>query len=59
MFAFHHEADGSLSLESAVYQAVGAASMCWEIPGAGGVFDSEGAQEIAAALLEVIRKETA
>jgi hypothetical protein len=41
------------SLEEAVYQAVGAASACWHDDG---VFDEQGASEVAEDLLSVIRK---
>lgn len=46
----------SLTLTSAVYQAIGAASVCWENPGGAGVFDSDRAAEIAEALLTEIRR---
>lgn len=49
-FEFSREDDGSLSIESAVFQALGAASMCWgETPR--GVFDSERASSIGHALI--------
>jgi len=51
-----HELDGEkLTLEGAVYQALGAASVCWEHPGAAGTFDPEQAREIGDVLLAFIR----
>lgn len=50
MFEFTREEDGSLSKESAIFQALGAASMCWsESPK--GIFDSTKAKEIGDALI--------
>lgn len=49
-FEFHREDDGSLSLESAVFQALGGASTCW-VPTPTGVFDSTRAKDIGDALL--------
>lgn len=46
-FGFSYESDGSLSLASAIRQAVGAASTCWESMSATGVFDDKRANEIA------------
>lgn len=40
-----------LTLEEAVYQAIGAASMCWEDVAKAGVFDSDRAKAIGDALL--------
>jgi len=54
-FAFQPEDDGSLPIETAVFQALGAASTCWESLEGTGVFDSERAKEIGDALLHVIR----
>lgn len=54
---FHREADGSLSVEAAIFQALGAVSVCWETPEGSGVFDSDRAKEIGEALLEVVRAE--
>jgi hypothetical protein len=53
-FEFRPEHDGTLSLEAAVFQALGAASACWENLEGAGVFQSERAKEIGEALLEVI-----
>lgn len=57
-FTFTREHDGSLTLESAVYQALGAASVCWENPGGAGFFDSTRAKEIGEELLAFIRANT-
>lgn len=55
-FSFQLNEDGKLPLESAVFQALGAASMCWsETPK--GIFDSTRAKEIGEALLLKIRAE--
>lgn len=49
-FEFTREEDGSLSKESAIFQALGAASLCWsESPK--GIFDSTRAKEIGDALV--------
>jgi hypothetical protein len=52
---FQPEHDGSLPLESAVGQAVGAASMCWEHVDRAGVFDDQRARAVADALLAYLR----
>jgi hypothetical protein len=44
-----------LTLEEAVYQAIGAASMCWEDVAKAGVFDSTRAKEIGDDLLVKVR----
>lgn len=41
--------------EEAVFQALGAASMCWQYPEKAGIFDSTRAQEIGNKLLAVLR----
>lgn len=52
-FSFVYTADGQLDLESAVYQALGYASIAWsEKPR--GVFDSDGARDAGAKLIEFI-----
>lgn len=57
-FAFQLPSDGEpLTLESAVYQAIGAASVCWENMSGTGIFDDTRARAIAEALLEQIRLE--
>jgi len=54
-FKFQPEHDGSLTVESAVYQALGAASMCWDRVGdEASVFDDTTARAIGEALLERI-----
>ncbi len=55
LFEFQPEHDGSLSSESAIFQALGAASMCWsETPK--GVFDSTRAKAIGEALVEFLHQ---
>jgi hypothetical protein len=52
-FEFTRGHDGSLPVESAVFQALGAASMCWsETPK--GIFDSTRVKEIGDKLLEFL-----
>lgn len=51
------EVDDSVSLNSAVFQALGAASACWEYLERAGVFDSEQAERIGQALLQKIRED--
>jgi hypothetical protein len=53
---FQPEHDGTLTLESAVGQAVGAASMCWEFVDAAGVFDDVRAGLVVDALLTFLRE---
>lgn len=50
-FAFLPDHDGEVSVESAVFQALGAVSVCWDNPGGAGVFHSERAKEIGEHLL--------
>lgn len=47
--------DGADTLESAVFQALGAASVCWENPGGAGVFESDRAKAIGDELVAWIR----
>lgn len=54
-FAFD---DPNISLESAVFQAIGAASVCWENLHGAGTFDSTKAKNIGDALLARIRELT-
>src|SRR5204862_5331238 len=51
---FHPDADGNLDLEAVVFQALGAASTCWENKDLedAGTFDSEEAVKIGNALIE-------
>lgn len=51
--------DTAEDLESAVYQALGAASACWEHPEGAGVFDSTRCREIGVELLERIATDRA
>lgn len=50
-FTFDREEDGSLSPESAIFQALGAASMCWSLTPRG-IFESEQAKAIGEALIK-------
>lgn len=50
-FAFLRERDGSLDIESAVFQALGAASVCWENMSGTGVFNSDRAKLIGDTLV--------
>lgn len=45
----------SLTLEELVFQALGAASTCWESPEDAGVFDSTRCKEVGEELLEALR----
>jgi hypothetical protein len=56
-FTFTREHDGTLPLRSAVMQAIGRASVCWEKPEGAGVFDSAAAEEVGNALLALIGEE--
>lgn len=49
------EFDKASSIESAVFQALGAASVCWESVEGAGVFDSTRAKEIGEELMAFIR----
>jgi hypothetical protein len=55
-FEFQPEEDGSLPIETAVFQALGAASMCWDSVELAGAFHSEKAKAIGLALLDKIRE---
>lgn len=55
-FEFVPEHDGSISVEAMVFQALGAASVCWEHPEAAGVFDSTRARQIGDALVDALRE---
>lgn len=50
-FAFEPGAD----MESMIFQAIGAASMCWSNPSGAGEFQSERAEAIGVALLARVR----
>lgn len=53
-FDFSREYDGSLTVEAAVFQAIGAASVCWERMSGTGLFDDARATAIGRALLAKI-----
>lgn len=55
-FRFIPEHDGTLSLESAVFQALGYASTCWENMEGTGVFASDRAKECGEALVDFVRR---
>lgn len=57
-FEFQPNHDGSLSLEDAVFQALGAASVCWDPMDGTGVFRSDIAKEIGEVLLAKIEEDT-
>lgn len=54
-FEFTERPGEPLTLETAVFEALGAASVCWTEPPAG-VFDSERATMVGNALVERIRR---
>lgn len=56
---FNNETVQHLTLEESVYQAVGAASTCWESMEGTGIFQDDQAREIASTLMGKIRQETA
>ena len=56
-FAFDFGEEGP-NLPAAVFQALGAASVCWENPGGAGIFDSTRAKEIGDVLLDCVRANT-
>lgn len=53
-FTLTYEHDGSLSVDSAVFQALGYASMCWEETPKG-IFQSDDAKQCGDVLLEFLR----
>jgi hypothetical protein len=55
-FTFLTSVDEELTLKTAVYQAIGAASNCWERDGGQGVFQDDYAREIAERLLDTIER---
>lgn len=55
-FDFSVEHDGSLSTASAVFQALGYASTCWENMSGTGVFQSERAKQAGDRLMELLQK---
>lgn len=58
-FTFSPDHDGSLSIKSAVFQALGAASVCWDDMIGTGVFDSDRAKRIGDALVAEIASRSA
>jgi len=56
----HHEnlwkPNEAETLESNIFQALGAASMCWQYPGGGGIFDSTRAKAIGELLTAYINR---
>lgn len=56
-FQFDLDEDGTISVEGAIFQALGAASMCWESMDGTGVFQSDRAKEIGDALVAKIRED--
>lgn len=57
-FEFYFESDGSLSLESAVGQAIGAGSTCWQDLSRTGIFQEDRANEIVNALVDRVKEMT-
>lgn len=55
-FQFQVAEDEEPTLETFVFQALGAASICWEILSGAGTFDSTRAKEIGDALCTTIRE---
>lgn len=56
-FHFDADEDGKVRLRSAVFQALGRASVCWESMAGTGIFQEQDATEVAEVLLELIRDE--
>jgi hypothetical protein len=55
-FQFVQHPDEDLTLEEILFQALGAASMCWEHPEKAGTFDSTRAKAIGEALLREVNR---
>jgi hypothetical protein len=53
---FHFYDGEEVDLESAVYQALGAASVCWESLEYSGVFDSNRAAAVGRALINKVKE---
>jgi len=51
-FDYRDEDSNHEKAVSAIFQALGAASVCWEFPERAGVFDSTRAKQIGEALVE-------
>lgn len=56
MFSFTPDENGELTLQAAVFQAIGAASTCWENLEEAGVFDTDRAAYITGCLLSLIEQ---
>lgn len=54
-FEFKMDSEGQLTLDSAVYQALGAASACWDNLEGAGEFQSDRCKEVGDKLLALIR----
>jgi hypothetical protein len=54
--AFELRGDEQDPLATVVFQCLGGASVCWEFPGAAGVFDSTRAKQIGDELVAWIRE---
>jgi len=55
-FTFVRSSEADITLEEAIGQALGAASMCWETPEGAGEFNSTRASEIYLALYKIIKE---
>ena len=55
-FVFVQQKGEELTLEEILFQALGAASMCWENVEAAGIFDSSRAKEVGMALLAEVNR---
>lgn len=53
---FIYEPDGTMSIEDAVFQALGGASACWTNLVSAGIFESDHARHIGLKLIEVIEQ---
>lgn len=53
-FEFTRHEGEELTLQTAVYEAIGAASVCWESMEGTGTFDDDRATEIAQALVDFV-----
>lgn len=55
-FQFVQQPGEELTLEEILFQALGAASVCWEHPEGAGIFDSDRAKEVGVALLREVNR---
>jgi|GEM_PF-6301406 len=53
-FEFTRREGEELTLSTAVHEAIGAASVCWESMNGTGLFDESRAKEVAAKLIEFV-----